>query len=61
MVERQPDEWRKGRVTLFGVVESRTAGPGGQALLKLSVRRLDGRNPARMPKTLMNAPKSINS
>jgi hypothetical protein len=44
MVERQPDEWRKGRVTLFGVVESRTAGPGGQALLKLSVRRLDPRN-----------------
>jgi hypothetical protein len=44
MVERQPDEWRKGKVTLFGVVESRTAGPGGQALLKLSVRRLDTRN-----------------
>ncbi|HEY3815711.1 MAG TPA: hypothetical protein VGL81_00990 [Polyangiaceae bacterium] len=44
MVERQPEEWRKGRVTLFGVVESRTAGPGGQALLKLSVRRLDPRN-----------------
>jgi len=44
MVERQPDEWRKGRVTLFGVVESRSAGPGGQASLKLSVRRLDPRN-----------------
>lgn len=44
MVERQPDEWRKGKITLFGVVESRTAGPGGQALLKLSVRRLEGRN-----------------
>lgn len=44
MVERQPDEWRKGKVTLFGVVESRTAGPGGQALLKLSVRRLETRN-----------------
>jgi len=44
MVERQPEEWHKGRVTLFGVVESRTAGPGGQALLKLSVRRLDPRN-----------------
>ena len=44
MVERQPDEWRKRPVTLFGVVESRTAGPGGQALLKLSVRRLDPRN-----------------
>jgi hypothetical protein len=44
MVERQPEEWRKGRVVLIGVVESRTAGPGGQALLKLSVRRLDPRN-----------------
>jgi hypothetical protein len=44
MVERQPEEWRKGKVVLIGVVESRTAGPGGQALLKLSVRRLDPRN-----------------
>ncbi len=44
MVERQPEVWHKGTVTLFGVVENRTAGPGGQALLKLSVRRLDPRN-----------------
>jgi hypothetical protein len=44
MVERQPEAWRKGTVSLFGVVESRTAGPGGQALLKLSVRRLEQRN-----------------
>jgi hypothetical protein len=44
MVERRPDQWRKGQVTLFGVVESRAAGPGGQAMLKLSVRRLDPRN-----------------
>jgi hypothetical protein len=44
MALRQPDEWRKGRVVLFGVVESRAAGPGGQAMLKLSVRRLEGRN-----------------
>jgi hypothetical protein len=44
MVERQPDEWRKGKVMLIGVVESRTAGPGAQALLKLSVRRLEPRN-----------------
>jgi hypothetical protein len=35
MVERQPEAWRRGTVSLFGVVESRTAGPGGQALLKL--------------------------
>jgi hypothetical protein len=44
MVQRRPDEWRKGSVTLFGVVESRSAGPGGQALLKLSVRILEPRN-----------------
>jgi hypothetical protein len=44
MVQRQPDEWRAGRTTLFGVVESRRAGPGGQVLLKLGVRRLELRN-----------------
>jgi hypothetical protein len=43
MVERQPNDWRKGNVTLFGVVEGRAAGPGGQALLKLSVIRLEPR------------------
>jgi hypothetical protein len=31
-------------VVLFGVVEKRAAGPGGQALLTLSVRRLELRN-----------------
>jgi hypothetical protein len=44
MVGRQPDEWRKGKVVLFGVVDRRAAGPGGQALLTLSVRRLEMRN-----------------
>jgi hypothetical protein len=44
MVVRQPEAWRRGKVTLFGVVETRAAGPGGQALLKLSVRRLEPRN-----------------
>jgi hypothetical protein len=44
MAQRQPDEWRAGKTTLFGVVESRTAGPGGQVLLKLGVRRLELRN-----------------
>jgi hypothetical protein len=44
MVARQPEAWRKGKVMLFGVVESRAAGPGGQALLRLSVRRLEPRN-----------------
>ena len=44
MVERRPEEWRKGSVVLFGVVESRAAGPGGQAMLRVSVRRLEPRN-----------------
>jgi len=44
MAERQPDQWRRAKVALFGVVESREVGPGGQAKLKLSVRRLESRN-----------------
>jgi hypothetical protein len=44
MVQRQPEEWRAGKTMLFGVVESRAAGPSGQALLKLGVRRLELRN-----------------
>ena len=31
-------------VSLFGVVESRSAGTGGQALLRLSIRSLEGSN-----------------
>lgn len=42
--DRQREEWRKGTVNLFGVVEARSPGPGGAALLKLSVRRLEPRN-----------------
>jgi hypothetical protein len=38
-----PDAWKKA-VVLFGVVENRSAGPGGRALLKLSVRRLAPHN-----------------
>jgi hypothetical protein len=38
------DDSAKGRVVVFGVVESRSAGPSGQALLKLSVRTLEPRN-----------------
>src|SRR5579883_161879 len=44
MVEKQPDQWRQGTVALFGVVERREVGPGGQARLKLGVRRLEPRN-----------------
>ena len=44
MFARLPDEWRKGNVTLFGVVTNRGAGPGGGSYLTLSVRRLEPRN-----------------
>jgi hypothetical protein len=44
MFVRQPDEWRKGDVVLFGVVTNRGAGPGGASYLTLSVRRLEPRN-----------------
>ncbi len=44
MFARQPDEWRKGSVVLFGVVTNKGAGPGGSSYLTLSVRRLEPRN-----------------
>ena len=44
MVVRQPEVWRRGKVVLLGVVEGRKPGPGGQALVKLSIRILEPRN-----------------
>jgi hypothetical protein len=44
MVAREPEAWRKGTTSLFGVVTSRAPGPGGAAALTLSVRRLEPRN-----------------
>jgi hypothetical protein len=44
MVQRQPEAWHAVPVSLFGVVLSRTPGPGGAAYLTLSVRRLEPRN-----------------
>jgi hypothetical protein len=44
MAQRRPEEWRRGTVSLFGVVDSRQAGPSGRALLRLFVRRLASRN-----------------
>jgi hypothetical protein len=44
MYPREPEAWRKGRVHLFGVVDARSPGPNGMAMLKLSVRRLEPRN-----------------
>lgn len=44
MVGREPEAWRKGTTSLFGVVTGRVPGPGGAASLTLSVRRLEPRN-----------------
>jgi hypothetical protein len=44
MAERQPEQWHKGKVSLFGVVQKREPGPGGQAKLTMVVRRLEPRN-----------------
>jgi hypothetical protein len=44
MVQRQPEAWHAGPVSLFGVVVARSPGPGGAAYLTLSVRRLEPRN-----------------
>jgi hypothetical protein len=44
MFARLPGEWRKGTVSLFGVVTNRAAGPGGSSYVTLSVRRLEPRN-----------------
>ncbi len=44
MAHRRAEDSRKTPVVLFGVVENRFAGPGGQALVKLSVRTLEPRN-----------------
>lgn len=40
-VRERPDDSRRGKVALFGLVESREVGGAGQALLKLSVRSLE--------------------
>jgi hypothetical protein len=44
MVQRSPEQWKGKPVSLFGVVKSRGAGPGGMADLTLSLRRLEPRN-----------------
>jgi len=44
MAKRSPDKWRGKSISVFGVVLDRTAGAGGQAEAKLSVRTLEPRN-----------------
>ncbi|MFO0674449.1 MAG: hypothetical protein U0235_33370 [Polyangiaceae bacterium] len=44
MFQRQPDEWKKTPISLFGIVTRRSPGPSGATELLLSVRRLEPRN-----------------
>lgn len=44
MFQRNPEEWHKRPVTLFGVVTKRAPGANGAAYLSVSVRRLEPRN-----------------
>ncbi len=44
MSQRDKTDWKKGKVSLFGIVGTRSDGPNGTAYLKLSVRTLEERN-----------------
>jgi hypothetical protein len=44
MAQRVPDEWKKARVNLFGVVKARKEAAGGGAYLTLGMRTLGTRN-----------------
>lgn len=44
MAERDKAEWKKAKISVFGVVLKRAEGPGGKADVKLSVRILEARN-----------------
>jgi hypothetical protein len=44
MAERDKADWKKGKVSVFGIVTKRVAGPGGEAYVTLSVRTLEVRN-----------------
>ncbi len=44
MAERDKEDWKKGAVSLFGVVKARTSAKGGGAYLTLSMRTLSDRN-----------------
>jgi len=44
MVQRAPEEWKRQKISLFGVVKGRKEAPGGGAFLTLSMRTLAQRN-----------------
>jgi hypothetical protein len=44
MIEREPETWKKQRISVFGIVRGRSQAPGGSAYLTLGVRTLSERN-----------------
>ena len=44
MAERDKEDWKKGTVTLFGIVKGRSSAKSGGAYLTLSMRTLSDRN-----------------
>jgi hypothetical protein len=44
MAERDKADWKKAKISLFGVVTRRAEGPAGAAYVTLSVRTLEARN-----------------
>jgi hypothetical protein len=44
MIEREPETWKKQRISVFGIVRQRTQASGGSAYLTLGVRTLSQRN-----------------
>lgn len=44
MAERDKADWKKAKVSVFGIVTKRTEGPSGMAYVTLSVRTLEARN-----------------
>jgi hypothetical protein len=44
MAERDKADWKKAKVSVFGIVTKRVAGPSGTAYVTLSVRTLEVRN-----------------
>jgi hypothetical protein len=44
MIEREPETWKKQRISVFGIVKERSQASGGSAYLTLGVRTLSQRN-----------------
>jgi hypothetical protein len=44
MAQRDKAEWKKSKISVYGIVNKRAEGPGGSAYVTLSVRSLEVRN-----------------